>query len=518
MQISPNAIYQADCLTLLERVESNSAKLVYLDPPFFTEKDTFIIEGDQVKQEIDFDEYLDWLSQVISQAYRVADPSGNIIIHTEPRINSYIRLIAEDLFEKIEFTEIVLRMPKRFVASRKPIDEHETLLVCRKSQESIWNTLTRPLDTQDINARFRMTDSHGRFTTLDLTYPADRPSLQYSWNGFTPPAGRSWKFSKEKMELLNSEGRIYIPPDNRRPYLKSYADEFAGTPIGTNWDDLPSLNLSSAKERTGYASQQTMALMERVVQVSTNDGDLIVDPFFGSGTLIVVAQSLGRKWIGSDINDKACEITRIRLEKIGVNSQEHFTFGTEKDLHRFPVIHKSKSNGFTNILNHRNKHFILNEKIHIEETRHYEFKEITGNNPVKTIENAADEYAVAFLNSEGGRIYWGVRNEDGVVVGVNLDYRQRDEVGKAINVKLSQIQPPTAPSSWRLEFHKVYKARKPVEDVFVVELIVPRSSNPNILFATGKGEVFVKTDSGKKRLSFMEMQAEIAKRITASES
>lgn len=519
MQISPNAIYQADCLSLLERLENNSAKLVYLDPPFFTGNNGFILESENHQnREVDFDGYLDWLSQILSQAYRIVNPTGNIIIHTEPRINSYIRLIAEDLFDKIEFTEIILRKPKRFASNHKPLDEHETLLVCRKSDESIWNPLTRPLDPQEVNARFRLTDSHGLFTTLDLTQPVDRPNLQYSWNGFTPPAGRSWRFSKEKIERLNSEGRIHISSNNKRPFLKSYADEFAGTPIGANWDDIPPLVLSVSKEKTGYAAQQTLALMERVVQISTNDGDLIVDPFFGSGTLLVASQSLGRKWIGSDINASAQDITRKRLDNIGVNSPEHYVFGNEQDLSHYNVIHDSKSNDFTNILHHRNIQFVLDEKIHIEETRHYEFKEIIGIHPVKSIENTADEYAVAFLNSEGGRIYWGVRNDDGVIVGVSLDYRQRDEVGKSINVKLSQIQPPTAPSSWRLEFHKVYKKRKPVEDVFVVELIVPRSPNPNILYATGKGDVFVKTDSGRKRLSFMEMQAEIAKRITAGES
>ncbi len=518
MRISPNAIYHADCLLLLERLESNSAKLVYLDPPFFTGDDIFTLESENHQsREVDFDGYLDWLAQIISHAYRIADPTGNIIIHTEPRINSYLRLIAEDLFDKIEFTEVILRKPKRFASSLKPLDEHETLLVCRKSNESIWNPITRPLDSKEVNARFRLTDLHGQFTTLDLTQPVDRPKLQYSWRGITPPAGRSWRFSKEKMERLNSEERIHISADSKRLYLKSYADEFAGTPIGANWDDLQPLVLSSSKEKTGYAAQQTLALMERVVQISTNDGDLIVDPFFGSGTLLVAAQILGRKWIGSDINDAAQEITKKRLENIGINCPEYYVSGNEQDLKRYNVIQDSKSVGFINILHHRNTQFILDEKIHVEETRHYEFKEVIGNNPVRAIENTADEYAVAFLNSEGGRIYWGVRNEDGIIVGVSLDYRQRDEVGKSINAKLSQIQPPTAPSSWHLELHKVYKKRKPVEDVFVVELIVPRSPNPNLLYATGKGEVFVKTDSGKKRLSFMEMQAELAKRITAGE-
>jgi DNA modification methylase len=187
-QISPNAIYKADCLSLLERLESNAAKLVYLDPPFFKGNTTFTLQSEnQYSQEVDFDGYLGWLSQVISEAYRVTHRTGNIIIHTEPRINSYIRLIAEDLFEKIEFTEIILRKPKRFTSIRKPLDEHEILLVCRKSNKSIWNPPMGSLDSEELEERFRLTDSRGRFTTIDLTQPVDRPNFQYSWKGVTPP-------------------------------------------------------------------------------------------------------------------------------------------------------------------------------------------------------------------------------------------------------------------------------------------------------------------------------------------
>src|SRR5687767_9680133 len=103
--------------------------------------------------------------------------------------------------------------------------------------------------------------------------------------------------------------------------------------------------------------------------------------------------------------------------------------------------------------------FVLNEPISEEETRHCEFKEIKGRNPVDTIKNSADEYVVAFLNSEGGRIYWGIRDSDRVVVGVKLSSSQRDEIRRVVGEKLAQIQPPISPTAYRITFHETYSQR-----------------------------------------------------------
>src|SRR5262245_52485044 len=100
--------------------------------------------------------------------------------------------------------------------------------------------------------------------------------------------------------------------------------------------------------------------------------------------------------------------------------------------------------------------FVLNEPIFEEETRHCEFKEIKGRNPVDIIKNSADEYVVAFLNSEGGRIYWGIRDSDRVVVGVKLTSSQRDEIRRVVGEKLAQIQPSISPTAFRINFHETF--------------------------------------------------------------
>jgi hypothetical protein len=165
----------------------------------------------------------------------------------------------------------------------------------------------------------------------------------------------------------------------------------------------------------------------------------------------------------------------------------------------------------TNVLEPLQIRFYVNQPIPIEETRHYEFKEVTGKNPISAIVNASDEYAVAFLNSGGGRIFWGVRNADRVAIGVRLDYEQRDRVRRQVWEKLFTIQPATALTHYRVELHPLYDGTEEIHDPCVVELVVP-AGDPRSLYLTASSEVFVKTDGGKKKLTLQEILEEDRRR------
>ena len=145
--------------------------------------------------------------------------------------------------------------------------------------------------------------------------------------------------------------------------------------------------------------------------------------------------------------------------------------------------------------------FIQGQPVPFEETRLYEFKEVKGKNPAGSITNTADEYAVAFLNSGGGRIFWGVRDDNRITVGVTLNERQRDEVRRKVSEKLGSIDPPISVENWHLEFHNVYNLQaETIEDLWVVELLVLPPQERDI-FYTNSGELFVKTEGGKQKLS-----------------
>ena len=134
----------------------------------------------------------------------------------------------------------------------------------------------------------------------------------YDWRGFRPPASRCWAYTKEKMEQFEVEGRLVYSPRGM-PRLKLYLDEMPGTPCDDIWVDLPPIN-SQSTERLGYPTQKPLALLERIIQSSSNPGDIVLDPFCGCGTAIAAAQKLDRKWVGIDITHLSIALQKYRLE------------------------------------------------------------------------------------------------------------------------------------------------------------------------------------------------------------
>lgn len=158
--------------------------------------------------------------------------------------------------------------------------------------------------------------------------------------------------------------------------------------------------------------------------------------------------------------------------------------------------------------------FVIDRPVEIEETRHYEFKQIKGGKPLETIKNTCDEYVVAFLNSAGGRIFWGIRDSDRHAIGITLLSGERDDLRKIVTNQLHQIKPPISPTAYQVNLYPVYEdetCEREVADRYIVEIVAPRVFGKD-LYSTGSGQVFVKTDSGKKLLSFQEVQDEIRRR------
>jgi predicted HTH transcriptional regulator len=152
--------------------------------------------------------------------------------------------------------------------------------------------------------------------------------------------------------------------------------------------------------------------------------------------------------------------------------------------------------------------FILNHRVAIEETSHFEFKEIkSGAGAVDIIVNTSDEYAVAFLNSEGGRIYWGIRDKDRMVVGVQFNYQEGDKVRRDVSAKLHQIEPRVDPSKYRVEIHDVHDENgTKAPNLCVVELVVPASGLSEPYYTSGGG-ARVKVDGNKQRLKGIALSA-----------
>ena len=139
--------------------------------------------------------------------------------------------------------------------------------------------------------------------------------MMYEWKGHASPE-KGWRYSRKTMAKLDAEGRIWYPADKgKRPRLKRYLDEMSGVPMGTVWTDIPPIN-SQAAERLGYPTQKPLALLDRIINASSNKGDIVLDAFCGCGTALVAAQSLGRQWIGIDVSPTACRVMAKRLRDV----------------------------------------------------------------------------------------------------------------------------------------------------------------------------------------------------------
>ncbi|MFZ5905029.1 MAG: DNA methyltransferase [Chloroflexota bacterium] len=183
-----------------------------------------------------------------------------------------------------------------------------------KSDSFTWNPVYLPQSEKHVESKYRSVDKDGRrYTLSDMTSPNPRPNMMYEWKGFkSPPNG--WRYSKETMEKLDSEGRVWYPEDkSKRPRLKRFLDEMPGRLEDNIWLDINPIN-SQAQERLGYPTQKPVVLLERILQASSNEGEVVLDPFCGCGTAIAAAQKLNRKWIGIDITHLSISLMKYRLK------------------------------------------------------------------------------------------------------------------------------------------------------------------------------------------------------------
>lgn len=495
--ITPNTLFHANCVDVIKRIEDQTIDLIYLDPPQWplTANKAYRIGIQTAEQQ---DDPLELISCVCQHAHRVLKPTGVIYFHTEPSAEFSVRLILNQVFGESNFRNTIVWQYRR-----KSHGSHEVIVHYGRSKKAINNVVFRPLTESEILRQFTNSDSQGRFGTVDLTAAGSRTELEFDWNGVRPPTGRSWRFNLETLRKLENEGRIYREKDGL-PRLKIFLAESAGVDIGTVWSDIPPLTATS-KENTRYPTQKPLGVLERLIQMGSNEGAIVLDPFCGTGTSLVAAERLRRRWIASDISKQAIEITAKRLidEFGGEYSSSIMVRDAEslKGVGVKPAILRRLTTRVKDVPSIRDLEFVLDRAVPIEETRHFEFKEVKATSgAVDSIVNASDEYAVAFLNGEGGRIYWGIRDHDKTVQGVHLSYQQRDKVRRDVSVKINQIEPRLDPSRYRITIHQVLDQRGDyVPDLCVVELFIPAVDSAQPYF-TGGGEAWVKVDGVKQKL------------------
>jgi site-specific DNA-methyltransferase (adenine-specific) len=201
-------------------------------------------------------------------------------------------------------------------------------LFYRRGETFTWNPQYMPYSDEYMQ-RYNLIDEKTgrRFQATSLLNPnPDRPNLTYEFHGHT----KVWRWTKERMLKAEKDGLIYFPPGGGVPREKRFLHEQEGIPVSSVWTDIPAIN-AVAQERLGYPTQKPLALLERVIQASSNENDLVLDPFCGCGTAVHAAQKLNRRWIGIDITHLAIGLIERRLSDAfpGIAFEVH---GTPKDF------------------------------------------------------------------------------------------------------------------------------------------------------------------------------------------
>ncbi len=273
--------------------------------------------------------YLAMMAVRLIELHRVLKKTGSLYLHCDPTASHYLKILLDAVFGTTNFrNEIVWRRshPKGHAFTRFATS-HDVIFCFTKSQENaIWNPVYAPHGADRAAQQYNLTDESGRrYQLTSLLNPnSNRPNLTYEFKGVT----KVWRWTKERMNAAESNGQIVVPRGGQGiPRFKRYLDEQEGIPVGDFWNDI---EIATGDERLGYPTQKPVALLERILSGSSNEGDVVLDPFCGCGTTVHAAQKLGRQWIGIDVTHLAISLIEKRLKDAfpGIAMEVH---GTPKD-------------------------------------------------------------------------------------------------------------------------------------------------------------------------------------------
>jgi site-specific DNA-methyltransferase (adenine-specific) len=359
-----NSLYYGDNLDILrEYIPSGSVDLVYLDPPFNSNRNYNVLFKNESGQESEaqitaFEDTWHWgadaertyhdlvtdapdrVSKMIAalrdfvgtnqmmaylvmmavrlvELHRVLKPTGSLYLHCDPTASHYLKIVLDTIFDPRNFhSELAWKRSSAHSDTRQGLKDyghiHDVILFYTKGRIWKWNPVYSDYDASYTNSAYRHIEPETgrRYRLGDLTAAKPGGDTQYEWHGVKPYKGRYWAYSRAKMEQFEKDGRL-VYSSTGMPNYKRYLDEMPGVSLQDLWDDIPP---TSGNERLGYPTQKPLALLERIIQASSNPGDVVLDPFAGCGTTVAAAQKLGRQWIGIDITHLSIALLKYRLE------------------------------------------------------------------------------------------------------------------------------------------------------------------------------------------------------------
>jgi site-specific DNA-methyltransferase (adenine-specific) len=363
-----NALYYGDNLVWLRRHDffpSEFVDLIYLDPPFNSNADYNVIfsepsgaesqaqlqafddtwkwnseasaiaQNELAQRSPELSDFISWLGRKRGKTYqsmaaylgmmavrlielhRALKATGSIYLHCDSTASHYLKMVMDSIFGIDNFrNEIVWKRQTAHKGTERYGKIHDILLCYSKSKKVKWHPQFTSFSQGYIDRFYCHIDEDGRrYTLSDLMAAGVRHgSSGMLWHGIDPTTrGRHWQFTIEDLDKLDKEGRIYHSPKGGVPRYKRYLDEMKGVAPQDIWLDIPPVQAHS-KEKLGYQTQKPESLLERIISQSSDEGDIVLDPFCGCGTALIVANKLKRRWIGVDITHLAIFLIEQRLK------------------------------------------------------------------------------------------------------------------------------------------------------------------------------------------------------------
>ena len=293
------------------------------------------------------------MAQRMAELHRILKPTGSIYMHCDQTASHYLRLLLDAVFAAENFkNSIVWKRTSAHRTSRRWGRIQDTILFYSKSGSHTWNPTYQDYDAMYAEQHYRFEDDRGKYRLSDMTGAGTRSGDSgQAWRGINPTdSNRHWAVparallsaapgidqttlsTQEKLDILDRAGLIHWPEGGSVPSYKRYLDESPGVLVQDVITDISPIG-SRARERVGYPTQKPEALLDRIIRASSNEGDVVLDPFCGCGTAIVVAERLGRRWIGIDITHLAISIMKSRLhDTFGSELSEYDIIGVPQDL------------------------------------------------------------------------------------------------------------------------------------------------------------------------------------------
>lgn len=323
---APNKLIVGDNLNVLRALlddcsVAGKVKLVYIDPPFAT-KTHFRIGAERTStisssqsdsiaySDVVVDaEFLNFLYERLVLIRDLMAGDASIYLHIDSKVGHYVKVVMDDVFGRENFRNEITRIkcnPKNF--DRKAFGNiKDMILFYSKTDRLIWNDPRMPLDAADVESRFNKFDKYGRrYTTIPLHAPGEtKGKTGTTWRGMLPPAGRHWRSAPAVLEELDKQGLIEWSK-NGVPRKRMYVDDRPGKKMQDVWK-------FKDPQYPHYPTEKNLDMLKMIVEASSNESDLVLDCFAGSGTTLVAAQALKRNWIGIDQSLHAIKVARERL-------------------------------------------------------------------------------------------------------------------------------------------------------------------------------------------------------------